>query len=133
MLGVSGGAPRSFAELAAETGLSLEDLRLIEEFGLISGRQVFDGRFYDDEAFQVAQTVVAFRAFGIEPRHLRMYKTAADREASFFAQIVSPMLHRRSGDGRAQAAEMLEQLRGLGEALRGATLRQALRDVLEGR
>lgn len=133
MLGTSGGAPRSFAELASASGLSLEDLRLIEEFGLISGRQVFDGRFYDDEALQVAQTVLAFRAFGIEPRHLRMYKTAADREASFFAQIVAPLLHKRGGDGRGQAAEMLEELRALGEALRGATLRQALRDVLDGR
>ncbi len=133
MLGPSGGAALTFSELASSSGLSLDDLRLIEEFGLIIGRQKFDGKYYDDDALLVARTVVAFRAFGIEPRHLRMYKSAAEREAAFFAQALSPMLHRRGAEARTKATETINELRRLGEQLRDATLRNALRDVLEGR
>jgi DNA-binding transcriptional MerR regulator len=133
MLGPSGGAAFTFAELASASGLSLDDLRLIEEFGLVVGRQKFDGKYYDDDALLVAKTVVAFRAFGIEPRHLRMYKSAAEREAAFFAQALSPMLHRRGDDARSKAADTMNELRRLGEQLRDATLRNALRDVLDGR
>ncbi len=133
MLGPSGAAALTFAELASTSGLSLDDLRLIEEFGLIVGRQKFDGKYYDDDALLVARTVVAFRAFGIEPRHLRMYKSAAEREAAFFAQALSPMLHRRGAEARAKATDTMNELRRLGEQLRDATLRNALRDVLEGR
>ena len=123
----------SFAELASASGLSLDDLRLIEEFGLISSRQMFDGKSYDDDALSTARTVVAFRAFGVEPRHLRMYKSAADREAGFFAQVLSPLLHRRGPEAREKAADTVEELRRLGEQLRDATLRNALKDLLEGR
>jgi DNA-binding transcriptional MerR regulator len=133
MLGLSGGAALTFAELASSSGLSLDDLRLIEEFGLVVGRQKFDGKYYDDDALLVAKTVVAFRAFGIEPRHLRMYKSAAEREAAFFAQALSPMLHRRGDDARSKAADTMNELRRLGEQLRDAALRNALRDVLDGR
>jgi DNA-binding transcriptional MerR regulator len=133
MLGPSGGAALTFAELASASGLSLDDLRLIEEFGLVVGRQKFDGKYYDDDALLVAKTVVAFRAFGIEPRHLRMYKSAAEREAAFFAQALSPMLHRRGDEARTKAADTMNELRRLGEQLRDAALRNALRDVLEGR
>lgn len=133
MLGPSGGAALTFAELASASGLSLDDLRLIEEFGLIIGRQKFDGKYYDDDALLVARTVVAFRAFGIEPRHLRMYKSAAEREAAFFAQALSPILHRRGAEARARAIDTMNELRRLGEQLRDAALRNALRDVLEGR
>ena len=133
MLGPSGGAPMSFHELAAASGLSLDDLRLLEEFGLISGKTMFDGRFYDSDALTVAKTVVAFRAFGVEPRHLRMYKSSADREAAFFAQVVSPVLHKRSDEARSKGAATLSELRRLGEQLRDVVLSQALRDVLDGR
>lgn len=133
LLGPAGGAAMAFHELAAASGLSLDDLRLLEEFGLITSRQMFDGRYYDSDALVVAKTVVAFRAFGVEPRHLRMYKSAADREAAFFAQVVSPVLHRRGDDARTKAAGTIAELRRLGEQLRDVALSQALRDVLEGR
>ncbi len=133
MLGASGGAPMAFHELASASGLSLDDLRLLEEFGLVTGRQMFDGKYYDEEALTVALTVVAFRDFGVEPRHLRMYKTSADREASFFAQVVSPTLHRRGDDAKAKAAATIAELRRLGDLLHEIALGQALRDVLDGR
>ena len=49
----------------------------------------------------------AFLARGIEPRHLRMYKVAAEREAGFLEQVVMPLLKQRNPEARKQAIELL--------------------------
>ena len=67
---------------------------------------------------------------GVEPRHLRMYKTSAEREAGVFEQLVMPMLKQRNTGTRQEAVDMLNELSELGEQLRAAMLRQALRDHL---
>jgi hypothetical protein len=69
--------------------------------------------------------------FGVEARHLRMYKTAAEREAGFFEQVVMPMLKQRNPEARRQASETLAELARLGQQLRSSMLRNALRDYLE--
>jgi len=69
--------------------------------------------------------------FGVEARHLRMYKTAAEREAGFFEQVVMPMLKQRNPEARRQASETLAELALLGQQLRSSMLRNALRDYLE--
>jgi hypothetical protein len=57
-----------------------------------------------------------------------MYKVAAEREAGFIEQVVMPLLKQRNPTARKQAAENLAALAGLGEQLRAALLRTALRD-----
>ena len=76
----------------------------------------------------VARTAAGFVRFGIEARHLRMYKVAAEREAGFMEQVVMPLLKQRNPTARQQAADNLGELAGLGEQLRSALLRGALRD-----
>jgi hypothetical protein len=76
----------------------------------------------------VARSAAAFLRFGIEARHLRMYKVAAEREAGFMEQVVMPLLKQRNPTARQQAADNLGELAGLGEQLRSALLRGALRD-----
>ena len=53
-------------------------------------------RFYDGEALVVAQKSAAFLARGLEPRHLRMFKLAAEREAGFLEQVVMPLMKQRN-------------------------------------
>jgi hypothetical protein len=84
--------------------------------------------FYDGDALIVARTAAGFVRFGIEARHLRMYKVAAEREAGFMEQVVMPLLKQRNPTARQQAAENLGELARLGEQLRSALLRGALRD-----
>ena len=80
-----------------------------------------------------ATTVAAgFTRFGIEPRHLRLYKNAADREAGFVEQIVLPLVRQRNPEARARAHETADELTQLGQELRGALLRSALGDLLDG-
>ena len=133
LLAAGTGASLTVAELATASGLAIEDIRLLEQFGLVVGRAVFSATYYDEDALVAAKAAAAFRAFGVEPRHLRMYRTAADREADFFAQIVSPLLHRRRAEGRAEAVATLDELARLGEQLRGVALRQVLRAALDAR
>ena len=67
---------------------------------------------------------------GVEPRHIRMYKVAAEREASVFEQLVLPMLKQRNPGNRQEAIELLGELSDLGDQLRASMLRQALREYL---
>ena len=133
LVGVGTGVSLTLNELASASGLAIDDIRLLEQFGLIIGRHVFAATYYDEDALVAAKATAAFRAFGVEPRHLRMYKTAADREADFFSQIVTPLLRRRKDDARIEAAETLETLARLGEQLRVVALRQVLRASLDSR
>ncbi len=117
------------AELASSSGLTLEHLAELERFGLIASRVIGTDRIYDDEALVVATLSSSFLAHGLEPRHLRMYKVAAERESGVLAQVVAPLVRQRSA-GRSAAVVRLEELATLGDALRDAMLRQALRDLL---
>jgi DNA-binding transcriptional MerR regulator len=126
------GASLTVAELASATGLAIDDLRDLERYGLLAGRMVGGTNYYDEDALVVANLAAGFMKFGVEARHLRMYKTAAEREASFFEQVVMPMLKQRNPQARLQAVETLSELARLGQGLRAAMLRQALHDYLEG-
>lgn len=119
-------------ELAGASGLGEEELRELERYGLLSGRPMGDTVYYDEEALTIARLAGGFRRFGIEARHLRMYRTAADREASFFEQIVLPLLKQRNPVARRRAVETLAELGRLGQGLRSALLRSALRDNTGG-
>lgn len=115
-------------ELARATGLSPSDLEELERYGLLSGKAVGGSTYFDEEGLVVANLAAGFLRFGVEARHLRMYKTAAEREASFFEQLVLPMVKQRNPRARRQAVDTLIELAKLGQGLRGAMLRQALRD-----
>ncbi|MBL8775726.1 MAG: MerR family transcriptional regulator [Acidimicrobiales bacterium] len=117
-------------ELALAAGLTREMLVELEKYGLLSGRSVGASVLYDDDALLVAQVAAAFLRHGIEPRHLRMYKVGADREAGFLEQIVTPVLKQRNPAARRQAVETVEELTGLGQSLRAALLRESLRNLL---
>jgi len=120
------------AELAAASGLGERDIDRLESFGLLAARTVGGDAVYDGESLVVARIAAGFLAQGLEPRHLRMFKVAADREVDFYAQLVTPLLRQRNPDARRRAAERLGELGSLGEHLRAALVRQALRRAAGG-
>jgi DNA-binding transcriptional MerR regulator len=122
------GVSFTLAELADASGLSAAELEELARFGLLIGHTVAGDTFYDGDALIVARTAAGFVRFGIEARHLRMYKVAAEREAGFMEQVVMPLLKQRNPTARQQAADNLGELASLGEQLRSALLRSALRD-----
>lgn len=126
------GVSMTLDELAQAAGLKTEDIRDLERFGLLSGRLVAGTTYYDEEALIVANLAAGFIRHGVEARHLRMYKTAAEREAGFFEQLVMPLLKQRNPRSRRQAIDMLTELSKLGQGMRAAMLRAALRDHTGG-
>jgi DNA-binding transcriptional MerR regulator len=126
------GASLSVDELCAASGLSLDEVAGLKGFGLVESVTVAGIETYDEDALTVANLAVAFRAFGIEPRHLRLYRNAADRELGLIEQVVIPLLRQRNPESRQRAVEGADQLAALGQSMRATLLRQALRRHLGG-
>jgi len=119
-------------DLAGRSGLSAREVTELERYGLITGDTDGGVTTYDEEALVVSRLAAGFNRYGIEPRHLRMYKVAAEREAGLFEQLISPLLKQRRASARQQAVDMLEELAELADDLRAAMVRTALRDYLGG-
>jgi hypothetical protein len=119
-------------DLIERSGLSSRDIGELERYGLIAGDTVDQVTTYDEEALVVARLASGFSRYGIEPRHLRMYKVAAEREAGLFEQLITPLLKQRRASARQQAVDMLEDLAELADDLRAAMVRTALREYLGG-
>lgn len=115
----------SRAELLDSSELSDSQLSEVESFGLISIR----GRYYDADALSVARTVAAIAAFGIEARHLRSFKSAADREVGLVEQVITPILRQKSSDAKARADEVANELASLSIKLHAALVRAGLHRV----
>jgi DNA-binding transcriptional MerR regulator len=117
----------SFEEVAVCAGVTVEELREAERYGLVIPRAVGGETVYDENAVVAARTAAEFLRYGVEPRHLRMYRNAADREAGLIEQVIMPWVKQRNPQARAQAHTTLDSLTRLGAELRQAVLRQTLR------
>lgn len=117
-------------ELLAASGLTRAQLASLEEYGLLGGHSVGDDRYYGGDDLVVAQKAVGFLTHGLEARHLRMFKNAADREAALLEQLVLPLMKQRSPGSREEAQATVAELASLGQAMRAALLRRALSDLL---
>jgi DNA-binding transcriptional MerR regulator len=116
------------AELVRAAGMTDEDLARLEEYGLVAPSQSTGERvLFDDDALAVARVCAAFMRHGIEPRHLRMYRAFAEREASLFEQVLLPYRRQRNPEAQARTSETLGELAGFGRRLRTALLRQTVR------
>jgi len=129
--GVSG-VSVTIDELAGATGLPAHRLAELERYGLLTGRTVGDTSYYDEDAVVVAKLAAGFLDFGVEARHLKMYKSAAEREVGLFEAVVLPMLKQRNPQARKQALVALTEMSRLGQSLRAAMVRQALKAYLAG-
>ncbi|MDQ2797046.1 MAG: MerR family transcriptional regulator [Actinomycetota bacterium] len=89
-------------ELRDEAGLDRVTFDALENFGLV--RPNADGHF-DEDALAIARAAAALAAYGVEPRHLRPFRTAADREIGLVQQISRPARPARtSGEGGGDGA-----------------------------
>ncbi|HEY0484646.1 MAG TPA: MerR family transcriptional regulator [Mycobacteriales bacterium] len=116
-------------EFVVQAGLTDEQLRDLEQFGLVTRRA---GGYFDSDALLVATTVVELARYGLEPRHLRGYRAAADREVGLFEQVVTPLVRQRGPEAKARAAETVRELAALSVRLHAALVQAGLRSVLGG-
>ncbi|MFG2313072.1 MerR family transcriptional regulator [Streptomyces sp. NPDC048566] len=111
------------AELLAAAEIGEQQLAEWESYGLIG--PLPDG-VYDAEAVTVAALVVELGRFGIEPRHLRAMKAAAERDAGLVDQVVAPLRRHRNPQTRAHAEARTKELAGLTVKLHAALVQTAL-------
>ena len=119
------------AELAAAAGVDPAQVAQLESFGLVTAAREINGEAeYDDDALEIVRITAGFFARGVEARHLRMYRTFAEREAVLFGQVLLPYVRQRNPEARARLQDELGELASLGRQLRTALLREAVRDTL---
>ena len=109
-------------ELLSISGLKEEQLVELESYGLIS----IKGRHYDGDALTVAKVVAEISAFGIEGRHLRAFKTAADREVGLVEQVITPLMRQKNPESKARAQEVSREIASLSVRLHAALVRSGL-------
>jgi DNA-binding transcriptional MerR regulator len=116
------------SELAELAGLDDAGLAELESYGFLKPAVTASDRaLFDEDALAIARIAQSFMKFGIEPRHLRMYRAFVERESSLFEQVVLPYRRQRNPDARTREIETVSELAGLGRQLRTALLQQHVR------
>ena len=110
-------------ELVSAAGIEETLLAQLEGYGILAPRA---GEHYDADALMVAKAAAGMAAFGLEPRHLRAFKSAADREVGLIEQVISPLLRQRMPDARARAEEAVLELSALSVRLHAALVKAGL-------
>jgi DNA-binding transcriptional MerR regulator len=111
------------AELAVAAGLDERDVSQLETFGLLTPSS---GGFFDETALSIAHAAAELAAYGIEPRHLRPFRTAADREVGLVEQVVTPLARGRGDDAQARASEAAREISALCLQLHAALVKAGL-------
>lgn len=124
------GLQMSIEEMASATGVDRDRIKELEAFGLVCSHGPDSARYYDGDDYVVLAILKDFFRYGVEPRHLTMYKHFAEREAAFFETIVMPQLRQRNPDARRAAANSLTELAKASRKLKAALLRTNLRQHL---
>ncbi|CAN5519863.1 MerR family transcriptional regulator [soil metagenome] len=102
-----------------------ELLEQLEQFGLISART---GTGHSDtDALVIARTAKELAAFGFEPRHLRAFRAAADREVGLVEQVIAPLKGGRDAGAAARAEEAVSEIAALSVRLHATLVKAGLR------
>ena len=115
------------SELCSMSGLTTTQLAELESYGVISSDSPTGRPTYNDDALAIAISSKRFLDAGVDARHLRGWRVAAEREAGLLDQLVQPLLRQRNPEARAQAIQQLIELEAVGGRLRSAMMREALR------
>ena len=104
-------------ELCERAGIDAQLARELEDFGLLQPRVEGGDRVYPESDLDIAATCGELARFGLSPRHLRQFRTAADREGDLLEAIVAPALRSRNPERRRQGATDLQTLGELAQDL----------------
>jgi DNA-binding transcriptional MerR regulator len=112
-------------ELLKIAEVSDDLLTQLEQFGLITARP--GTGHYDTDALVIATTARELAEFGLEPRHLRAFKTAADREVGLVEQVVAPHKRGKDAAARARADDAVSEIAALSVRLHATLVKAGLR------
>ena len=114
-------------EVCERAGIDARLARELEDFGLLAPRTDGGQKRYSELEADIALACGRLAQYGIAPRHLRSFRTAADREAGLIEQVVGPALRARNPERRRAGTEDLEALGSLAAELSRLLSWRALR------
>ncbi len=115
----------SRCELVKIAEISEDLLDQLEQYALITPRA--GTGHYDTDALVIAQTARDLAEFGFEPRHLRAFRTAADREVGLVEQVVAPLKRGRDAAAGARADDTVNEIAALSVRLHATLVKSGLR------
>ena len=104
-------------------------MKELGEFGLLEPRTEAGERLFTETDVDVATACARLAQFGIAPRHLRTFRSSADRQAALLEQLVSPALRSRNPERRASGQQELQTLAELSQELAQLLFWRGLRDL----
>jgi DNA-binding transcriptional MerR regulator len=125
------GLQMSLEEMSAATGIEKERIKDLESFGIVCSHGPESAIYYDGDDYIVLSIVKDFFRYGVEPRHLTMYKHFEEREAAFCETIVAPMMRQKNPDARKAASQSLAELSKISRKFKQALLRTNIRDHIQ--
>lgn len=112
-------------DLLGRSGVDEELLAALIKAGVITSGP---GGFFDEHAVVIAQCAKALADYGVEPRHLRAFRSAADRQSDLIAQIAGPVV---KAGARDRADDLAREVAALAITLHTSLIKSAVRDVLD--
>jgi DNA-binding transcriptional MerR regulator len=138
--GEAGGRAGSDAAAVAPTRVRLSREDLLERSGvddelltaLLKAGVITTGRggFFDEHTVVILQCARALSEYGVEPRHLRAFRSAADRQSDLIAQIAGPIVKADKAGARDRADDLAREVAALAITLHTSLVKSAVRDVL---
>lgn len=86
--------------------------------------------FFDEHAVVILQCAKALSEYGVEPRHLRAFRSAADRQSDLIAQIAGPVVKAGKAGARDRADDLAREVAALAITLHTSLIKSAVRGVL---
>lgn len=118
-------------DIAEQADLSLVQVQDLTTYGLLNPTNVRSQQIYSAADLALAALAKEFARFGLEARHLKMYKVSAEREASFLEQVILPILANKTQRSRNRAEAALTQLGEFGAQFRTLLLERAIEKILK--
>ena len=128
---VEAGEELDLEALCDRAGITAEDARRLEEFGLLESRIDEGQRIYAESEADIAAACEALSQFGIDARNLRAFRTAADRESGLLEAVIAPALRSRKADRREEALGDLQRLAQSAQELADLLLRRNVRRLVD--
>nr|WP_128618283.1 MerR family transcriptional regulator [Mycobacterium lepraemurium] len=115
-------------ELLRRAGVDDELLTALLKAGIIT---TGPAGFFDEHAVVILQCARALSDYGVEPRHLRAFRSAADRQSDLIAQIAGPVGKAGKAGARDRADDLAREVAALAITLHTSLIKSAVRDVLD--
>ncbi len=115
-------------DLLERSGVATELITALRKAGVIT---TGPGGFFDEHAVVIAQCAAALAEYGVEPRHLRAFRSAADRQSDLIAQIAGPVGKAGTTGARDRADDLAREVAALAITLHTSLIKSAVRDVLD--